>query len=156
MNKGTILGLAVAAVGVTAVFAAQDAQEATAPTKEMMEAMSPGPMHAKLETLIGEWSMAAKYRMSPDAPWEEFSADVEREWVLGRRFVKETVKSEHWDAPFEGIGVIGYDNVREEYPIWTRGFATSVETPSRACLTFQHWRSPSRMTTPFRFSPVLA
>lgn len=127
-HSKTFLGLTAAAtLCATANLVAQDAQEASAPSPEMVARMSPGPMHEKLDPLIGEWKMSGKYRMTPDAPWEEFDATVERKWIMDGRFVEETVESEFMGQPFKGLGIVGYDNVREEYTmVWIENMSTGT------------------------------
>jgi hypothetical protein len=124
MKTKTFLGLAAVVITSAALSlaATQDA-----PSPEMMARMAPGPMHAKLEPLIGSWKMTGKWRMTPDAPWEEFEADVERKWILGKRFIEETVTSEFMGQPFEGVGIVGYDNTREQFTmVWLENMATST------------------------------
>ncbi len=130
MKKTTFLGVAaVATLSTTITLVAQEAQEASAPSPEVMARMTPGPMHAKLEPLIGSWKMAGKYRMSSDAPWQEWEANVEREWILENHFIKETMSSEWMGQPFEGIGFIGYDNTREEFTmVWVENMSTGTFT----------------------------
>ena len=128
MKKTTFLGLtALATVGAAVGLIAQETQEASAPSPAAMARMAPGPMHAKLEPLIGQWSMSGKWRMGPDQPWQTFEAAVEREWILDGRFVKEVVESEFMGQPFEGLGLIGYDNTREEFTmVWVENMATGT------------------------------
>ena len=130
MKRLTYLGVAAAAsLSAAVALVAQDVQEASAPSPEALARMAPGPMHAKLEPLIGNWKLDGKWRMTPDAPWTEFEATVEREWILGGRFVQETVASEFLGEPFEAIGVFGYDNTREEFTsLWLENMSTAIMT----------------------------
>jgi hypothetical protein len=123
MLAGALAATLCASAGRTA----QDAREASAPSPEALRRMTPGPMHAKLEPLIGSWTMSGKFRMTPGDPWQEFEAQVEREWILDKRFVQEKVESHFLGQPFEGIGLIGYDNVREEFTmVWVESMATGT------------------------------
>ncbi len=128
MKMKTIFGLTAAAtLCATMNPVAQDAQEASAPSPDALERMAPGPMHKELEPLIGNWQMTGKWRMTPDAPWEEFEAIVEREWIMGERFVQERVVSEFMGQPFEGMGIIGYDNTRKEFTmVWVENMSTGT------------------------------
>ena len=84
-------------------------------------------MHAKLKPLVGTWIMTGKWRMTPEAPWQDFEATVEREWILGERFVEEEVESEFMGQPFEGRGIIGYDNTREAFTmVWVENMSTGT------------------------------
>jgi hypothetical protein len=139
MRKGTTraasagLVLAGAVLAVAAADRVQDAQDT--PEGGLDEAtvklMSPGPMHAHLAPLVGSWDLTTRYRMTPEAPWEESTARAEREWILDGRFVKETVEAEYMNQPFHGIGFFGYDNVREEYGfVWLDNMVTGMMTAS--------------------------
>jgi len=127
MNRMVIFGVVLTAATAVA-WSWQDAQEASfEPSEEMLAAMAPGPMHAKLEPLIGSWTMAGKWRMGPEQPWDEFSGDVEREWIMDGRQIKETVDSEWMGQPFTGMALIGHDNVRGEFNmVWVDNMSTGT------------------------------
>ena len=127
MSHRNLFALAGAfALGVTAALAAQEAGE---PIEASSATLSlPGPMHQHLDGLLGEWTLHGKWRESPDGPWEEFEARARREWVLGDRFVKETVESDLDGAPFEATSYLGYDNVRKEYVmVWLENASTGLQ-----------------------------
>ena len=128
MRKTTFLGVVAAtALCATVAAVAQEVQEASAPSPEALARMTPGPMHAKLEALVGSWQVTGKWRMTPDGPWQEFDAPIEREWILGGRFVQETIASEFMGQPFEGVGIFGYDNTREEFTmVWFDTMSTGT------------------------------
>ena len=130
MRKRTFLGFTAAAtLCATLGLMAQDTKDAGAPTPEMMARMAPGPMHKKLEPLIGKYEMTGKFRMAPEEPWQELKADVERKWILDGRFIEETVHSDWMGQPWEGRGVIGYDNVRQQFTmIWFESMSTGTSS----------------------------
>ena len=132
MKKGKLLSAAVVVLGALLISAAagrgQDPQEANYDTDEMMKLGAPGLMHQHLEPLVGSWEMTAKMRSAPGTDWEEEStSEAKREWICDRRFVKETVESDWMGMPFEGMGLFGYDNVREEYCfMWVDSMSTGM------------------------------
>jgi hypothetical protein len=127
MKRVTLLAGTGLAMCVTFAFATQDTKEASAIPPEAMARMAPGQMHAKLKPLIGTWNMTGKFRMSADAPWQELNATVEREWILGERFIEEEVESEVMGQPFEGKGIIGYDNTRQVFTmVWVENMSTGT------------------------------
>ena len=128
MKKFAVLGGTAAVLACASLaLASQDPQEASAPSPEAKARMEPGPMHQKLEPLVGEFEMKGRWRMTPDAPWEEFTADVKREWILDGRFIEEQVESEFMDQPFKGLGIVGYDNTREEFTmVWVESMSTGT------------------------------
>ena len=129
MKLTASLVLAAFAAGAAITYARQETQEASAPSPEMLARMAPGPMHAKLEPLIGKWTVTGKFRMTPDAAWEDFGGTMTRDWIMDGRFVREEVESEWMGQPFHGLGILGYDNVREEFTtVWIENMSTGTMT----------------------------
>ena len=97
----------------------------------MAEAGKPGPEHAKLQPLVGNWTYTCKFWMDPSQPPMESTGTIERKWVLGKRFVEEKVVGTNFDGTpgFEGVGLIGYDNGRKQYTSsWTCNMGTGTST----------------------------
>jgi hypothetical protein len=99
-------------------------QEAEKPQgKEAMESHEamvakygqPGEHHARLEEMVGIWKMAGTSWMAPGAEPMSWEGVAEKEMILGGRFLREEVKSEMMGMPFNGIGIVGYDNVQDKY-----------------------------------------
>ncbi len=131
LNVLAAFGLGIAAtLLVSAALPAQEeghAAEASAAMDGgmMMAAMAPGEMHRRLAPLEGEWALKTKWRMGPDSPWEDAEATAHREWIFGGRYLIEKVKGETPMGPFEGMSIMGYDNLREEYvTIWIDNWST--------------------------------
>jgi hypothetical protein len=89
------------------------------------KAATPGEHHAKLEHFIGEWDLETKFWMAgPDGPASTSKGSAKYEWILGKRFVQETMRARTEMAPgqvmeIEGLGITGYDNMRNMYTsIW--------------------------------------
>lgn len=145
-NLGWVLALAICcAIGVTAVAQTPDAKkpEAKKPdakaaagdkgaaamdpemAKQMeswMKAATPADGHAKMAPMVGKWTYVTKWRMTPEAPWEESTGKAEFKWALGNRFLMGEVKGNPspndammGGAPFEGIAMYGYDNMTKKY-----------------------------------------
>lgn len=100
------------------------AQEADPDMQAMMEAWAkiakPGEAHQILAAMEGEWTMSTKFRMAPEAPWQESTSEGSAHWILGKRFMAHQVKSppdELMPEGFEGFGLYGYDNLKNEYTV---------------------------------------
>ncbi len=112
----------------------QGAQPAmSAEQQAMMEAwqkaMTPGPEHARLAALAGDWKMTVKTWMDPAAPPEMAGGTVHRRMILGGRYLEETVESTMMGQPFEGRGLTGYDNVTGKYwSTWVDSMSTGLMT----------------------------
>ncbi len=132
MNTRTwTIGLAALLIGGT-VHAADKPASTPAMTPEMvamqkkaMELGTPGAHHKMLEPTVGKWTAKASFWMkSGDKPMVS-EGTSETTWILGGRFLKQDYKGTWEGQPFEGLGIIGYDNMRAEYQsLWLDSMMT--------------------------------
>jgi uncharacterized protein DUF1579 len=103
--------------------------EQTQQMMAMMEKMgAPGPEHAQLMKLAGNWKATTKSWMGPGDPIINEGISV-RKAVLGGRFLMEQVKSTFNNKPFEGMGLTGYDNQQKKYiSFWVDSMGTMMMT----------------------------
>ena len=112
-----IPALAATAVGSTLL------QDEPPSRLDFLEEARPGPAHERLAALEGEWEVI----FSPAQGGGETLGEGEARTILGGRFVEEKVRSEWMGQPFEGLGIIGYDNVREEFTmVWCDNMSTGT------------------------------
>jgi len=123
--------LAVALIAVTAV--ADDKKPSAPDEKAMMANMekyaTPGPAHKKLDPLVGEWTYQAKFWMAPGAPPMEMSGTSKAAWVLDGRYIHDEIHgpAQNGMPPFEGHGVMGYDNHSKKYVgTWIDSMGTGI------------------------------
>ena len=113
------LALAVAAAGPVLGQEASKQPEMTPEQKAAMEAWmkvaTPGEGHKVLEPMVGSWNVRMTMWQAPDGPAQVSQGVSEDAWVLGGRFVRETVHSEINGMPFDGLGYTGYDNFKKQY-----------------------------------------
>jgi hypothetical protein len=76
---------------------------------------TPGDGHKVMEQWVGNWDYSLKYWSSPNTPPEESTGTNDVKWILGNRFLEMDVKGTSMGPPFEGMGIIGYDNAKKEY-----------------------------------------
>jgi hypothetical protein len=85
----------------------------------MMEMMTqlaqPDEHHEVLDVLVGDWDVETRMWMSPDAAPIVEHGTMSANWVLGGRFIEQRFVGSMMGAPFEGLGLMGYDRVREAY-----------------------------------------
>jgi Protein of unknown function (DUF1579) len=107
---------------------------------EMMKkyemAAKPGPHHKLLERSAGEWTTKSKMWMDPSAPPTETTGKSTCRLVLGGRFVQEefdgdvimpNAKGEMVKQAFKGMGLTGYDNVKNLYvATWADDMNTGI------------------------------
>lgn len=115
MTRNT--GFAVVAITLLAAGAAL-AQDAAAPSDDQQaileayqRAATPGPQHAVLAKMAGEFTLTFKMFNEPGAEPEVSTGTSSRRMILGGRYLEETVHSSVMGQPFEGRGLTGYDNV---------------------------------------------
>ncbi len=127
-----------AMVLITAQVVSQDKDKAAQPEDQMAQAWMkysrPGKFHAHLEPLVGRWTQRVKMWMDPNAPPMLSTGTCEYKWILGGRFLLQTVKGDMERQPFEGLGMIGYDNFKKKYTsMWTDNMTTSIMTGLGTC-----------------------
>ncbi|MBK9752985.1 MAG: DUF1579 family protein [Nannocystis sp.] len=102
--------------------------------QEIMAAMqrlaAPGPGHARLEALAGEWDTLTTMYFGPREA--QSHGTVRKSWVLGRRFLQEELRGVGPDGrAYEGIGLLGHDNARGLYQgVWISDGMTGMTSYS--------------------------
>lgn len=133
MKTATRLGEAMLTWAVcfaAGVCLAEDGKVPVSPedfAKAAEAAGQPGPAHDRLKPLAGHWTYTCKLWMEPGGEPIETKGTIEREWILGGRFLSEKVEGTGFDGRpgFEGFGLIGYDNNLQKY---TQTFACTMGT----------------------------
>jgi hypothetical protein len=116
---------------VAAVVGAQQDAKMTPEQQKVMETWmkyaTPGPNHKLLEPVVGSWNVATTWWEAPGAPPSTWKGSSENVWVLGGRFVQQTITAEMMGQPFSGIGYTGYDNFKEKFIFaWMDSMGTMV------------------------------
>jgi len=125
-NQGVLVGAAAVALvwGAVSAFQMEDEQPEMTPEQEAEWAAweaagTPGPQHAQLGGMIGEWDCHCEFWMAPDAPPTITEGTSVSEWVLGGRIIKSDFSTTIMGMPFQGLMYSGYDNIKGEYfSIW--------------------------------------
>ncbi len=99
--------------------------------QEMMqkwqEYATPGEGHKALEPLVGNWDYVVTWWETPDSDPQKSSGTSEHKWILGGRFLEETVRGTMMGQEFQGMGLIGYDNAKDTYnDIWMDNMGTGI------------------------------
>ena len=96
---------------------------------KMMQLAQPGKPHEELVKRVGKWDTKYKMRMSPDAPWMEFSGTMEVKPLLGGRYVMEESSFDMMGMPMEGRQQLGYDTNKKKYvSTWIDNFGSYMTT----------------------------
>ena len=102
-------------------------QEMDPKMEACMKAAIPGEHHARLNGFVGKWDQTIKFWMDPSEPPSVSQGTYESKWIMGGRFLDESVHSVMMGMPFEGKAIGGYDNVAGHYfSVWIDNFGTGV------------------------------
>ena len=122
MRRLWILFFALAVVlsfGITDTLRADQKEDMDKRKSEAMakwhEYAMPGEGHKVMEQLVGNWDYSLQYWSSHNTPPEESTGTNDVKWILGNRFLEMNVKGTSMGQPFEGMGILGYDNAKKEY-----------------------------------------
>lgn len=107
--------------------AAQDPMSQDAAAMAAMEAAGkPGPQHAQLkEHFAGEWNCQITHMWGPQPETTNGAEKVEA--MFGGRFLRSSFDGTMMGQPFQGAGVTGYDNLKQQYfTTWMDSMGTSM------------------------------
>ena len=130
-----------AAIAMTLLAAgaalAQDKTTPSADQKAIMEAYqraaTPGPQHAVLAAMAGEFTLTLKSFNEPGAEPEVSNGTSTRKMILGGRYLEETVHASVAGQAFEGRGLTGYDHVTQSWwGSWIDTMSTGIMITSGA------------------------
>jgi hypothetical protein len=132
MKKWIVLA-ATALFATVPAFAADSPPAMSAEQQAMMEKMTkaatPGPQHEMLKKMAGEWSSKVKFQMDPSQPWQESPSTSTISVLMDGRYCQEVVSGQMMGAPFNGVGITGYDNVLGKYvSTWIDNMGTGIMT----------------------------
>lgn len=140
MKKAACTAVCLVAVLAVAAFAgdekkaAQQGQPDPAAMQAMMTAMTPGEHHEHMKKLAGNHTYTMKMWMDPSTPPTESTGKRTSEFLLGGRFLEEKYSGTFMGMPFEGIGTLGYDNVKKQYVgTWIDNMSTGIMISHGTC-----------------------
>lgn len=129
-----VAGLAYAAGHVSLFSGGRDAwagpedeYEITQEMQAFVEAGTPGKHHKYLNALVGAWDGEFNIWMEPGQDPMISRGTVTREWILGGRYLQETVEATSDWGTFSGLGFYGYNNVDQQYEtVWMDSMSTGI------------------------------
>ncbi len=102
----------------------------------------PGEEHARLKGLVGEWTVAGEMSGAGGAMKMESTSSIGM--ILGDRYLRQEVRGSVMGMPFEGRGIIGFDNgTKKWFSMWIDSNGTGllvsdgVENEKGKCWTFK-------------------
>ena len=117
---------------------AQDAPQMTPDQEALMQAYiaagTPGAPHAALASAVGEYDLAIRNWDAPGAPATEETGTATRSMILDGRVLVEQVQASMHGMPFNGHGMVGYDNVTGKWwQTWNDSMSTGVMVSGGDC-----------------------
>lgn len=117
----------VLVAGTAAGSDSKTAPDMDAMMKEWAKWMNPGAPHQLLQKMAGKWTITQKMWMDPSQPPMENQGTAELTMVLGGRFLHQHYTGTMMGMPFEGSGLVGYDNFRQLYTSsWADNMGTAM------------------------------
>ena len=122
-------------IGVAASFGAcASGSRAVAPpmspdemTKKATELATPSAGHQRLEAMVGRFDAVGQFWMEPDAPPVTSAGVSNNEWVLGGRYLRTDYSADFMGSPFNGIGLLGFNNATHTYEsTWMDTMSTAI------------------------------
>jgi hypothetical protein len=97
---------------------------------EYMQLMQPGEAHQHLDVMAGEWTMTTRTWMGGPGTEPMVSKGTSRKtWILGGRYLEEKSSGTMMGQPYEGLGLLGHDNVKNLYSlVWCDNMGTQYWT----------------------------
>lgn len=112
---------------LTCCFSATAQTEAE--MKKWMDYMTPAEPHKMLAKMDGEWDELITFWMDPTKPEasQQMKATCVNRMILGERYQETKHLGDFNGMPFEGISVLGYDNLLKKYvSTWVDNMGTGI------------------------------
>jgi hypothetical protein len=92
---------------------------------KMMEIATPGAPHAEFKEWVGEWATQSQIWMAPGATPMDVTGKSTISVTMGGRYLIENMKSDFMGQPFEGMLVMGFNNLDNTYfNLWMDSMST--------------------------------
>jgi len=131
MHRATLI-VVLASLSFAPALRAAEPPKPTPEQQAMMEAWDKagrvGPEHAQLaKQLVGTWSTRQSMWMDEKSPPQVSSGRAVHTAILGGRQIRFEFKGDVGGAPFEGTGLMGYDNAAGRYVgTWADTMVTGI------------------------------
>ncbi len=115
-KKIVFLSMVLFMIGsITAPLRAQMTEQEQKAMEAYMKAMAVTDNHKALEFFAGDWEVKSTMWTMPGMPPSGGGGTGGAEMILGGRFVMMRFKGTMMGQPFEGLQIVGYDNINQKY-----------------------------------------
>jgi hypothetical protein len=121
--------LVLSLISINALAASEtDSKKPMDPKMEAWtKAAAPGEEHKAIATLAGNWKYTMKFWETADGQAHESKGTATNKMILGGRFLHQEMKGKTMGMNFQGVGTIGYDNVRKQIETtWMDNMGTGI------------------------------
>ena len=116
-----------ASLACVSLFADAKEDQNKAMMEAMMKASAVGPQHKFLSQMEGTWKATVKSYMDPTAPPSVDTVNCVNKMIFGGRFLQQQCNGQFMNAPWEGMGLTGYDNLTQKYvSTWADSMGTGI------------------------------
>lgn len=121
-----ILALSLAGCAANNSYDPPDLTEQELMTK-MLQAGTPGDVHEDMAGLVGSWDVEYQWYTGPDAEPVQATGTATYRSIMGGRYLIEEFHSQFFGQPFEGMLLMGYDNMRQQFQtVWIDSMSTGM------------------------------
>jgi hypothetical protein len=88
---------------------------------------TPGVAHQVLNGRVGTWQCSIRYWPPYSAEPESMAATSDIKWTMDGLFLEDRTRSDFGGNPFKGLGLMGFDNLKQRYvSTWIDNKSTSI------------------------------
>ena len=114
-------------IATTSMAATPPAMDSATVIQKWNEYMTPGDMHKVLAAMSGKWTAEVSSRISEVATEEKSTSACENKMIFDGRYMQRTRTGTIMGKPFEGMGIIGYDNAKKIFvSTWQDNMSTGI------------------------------
>ena len=128
MRRG--IGLVLVVGGLVAAFALGRAQAQESPEEKMkawMDLGKPGPEHAEMKKMVGEWECTVKSWMAPNTPPVVSKGKSTFKMANGGLMLRQDFQGNMGGMPFTGVGYTAFNKATGKYEAtWMDSMASGI------------------------------
>src|SRR5439155_8681759 len=95
---------------------------------------TPGDHHEHLKPLEGSWTTEVKTWMTAGGEPMTSTGTAEAKMIFDGRYLHQEDSGSFMDKPFMGMGITGYDNMKQKYMnVWLDNMGTGLYTSEGTC-----------------------
>jgi hypothetical protein len=95
--------------------------------KALQAYMTPGEMHKMMAMVEGEWTTDGKMWMDPKGQPVASKGEASYKMILGGRYQESTFRGDMMGMPFEGKGLMAYDNLKKQFEnTWVDNMSSGI------------------------------